>query len=408
MTLNSAITTAWADALASQYNNIRKDILEKAWDYEDTTWSWGAYLLSTDAQITSYSTWQKFVFQANHTNAWTNTLNVNSNWAKSLKDNNWNDLRITSWLIYEFTYNWTNLIASAIFGAPSIYWDWSDWDLVILNWETVNLVLNREYNYNSIDIQAWWTLTTTWEWWIVKIKCLGTCTIDWEIDLTWTAWGNNSLFLPDSNYIIWYWDGWDGWDGWFWDSWGTPWAWWTWTLWYGGWGWGWEPEAPVNDNSWLPWQDWWWDATSFSNWGLGWLWDNSDAWSAWGTSYSWDWSDNSSLQGGAWGWAWGARWGWLVLFASTITWSWDILLTWWVWGDWWDQTWWWIPNAPAWGWGWGWGWGWAAIIINGTDTYSWTINVNWWAWWTWWANSVAWTWVSWTAWTIWSIFRETI
>lgn len=111
MTLNTNTVVAWQDAEASQYNNLRKDVLEKAWDYVITTWSANAYAISTDAQITAYVTWQRFIFEANFSATAAATLNVNTLWAKAIKDRNWSDFtNIVSGWVYEVIYDGTNML----------------------------------------------------------------------------------------------------------------------------------------------------------------------------------------------------------------------------------------------------------------------------------------------------------
>jgi len=126
MSLNTSIVTSGSDALASEYNNLRKDVIEKSWDRAVTTWSSNAYVLSTDAQITSYVAWQRYVFQANFSNTWSCTLNVNTIWAKTIKDFKWNTLwswAVTSWNEVEVIYDWTDLIVlSGVSATTSNEW----------------------------------------------------------------------------------------------------------------------------------------------------------------------------------------------------------------------------------------------------------------------------------------------
>jgi len=156
MSLNSSTTTAWADALASQYNNLRKDVIEKAWDRTITTWSTNAYVLTTDAQITAYSSSQRFVFQANFTNTASCTLNVNSLWAVAIKDSKNNDL-----------------------------WSWA-----ITSWNEVEVI----YDWSSMVVLSWVTLTSTNEW-VWKIASTA------EVD----AWINASNLLVPAHLPVFPW-----------------------------------------------------------------------------------------------------------------------------------------------------------------------------------------------------------
>lgn len=111
--MNSSTTTAWAQALAAQYNNLRKDLIVQAWQYATSTGSANAYLLSIDAQYVAYTAWDVFVFKTNFANTGSATLNVNSLGAKTLKDSEWNTFgswAIPNGTIIEAVYNWTDII----------------------------------------------------------------------------------------------------------------------------------------------------------------------------------------------------------------------------------------------------------------------------------------------------------
>lgn len=111
--MNSSTTTAWAQALASQYNNLRKDVIVQAWQYAVSTGSANAYLLSIDAQYVAYTAWDRFVFKTNFANTGSATLNVNSLGAKTLKDSEWNTFgsgAIPNGTILEWMYNGTDII----------------------------------------------------------------------------------------------------------------------------------------------------------------------------------------------------------------------------------------------------------------------------------------------------------
>lgn len=53
--MNSSTTTAGAQALAAQYNNLRKDVINRG-DYVVATGSSNAFVVALDAQIVAYET----------------------------------------------------------------------------------------------------------------------------------------------------------------------------------------------------------------------------------------------------------------------------------------------------------------------------------------------------------------
>jgi hypothetical protein len=83
--LTSSNVAGGDDALATQYNNLRKDVIQNAGDYETSAGSANAYTLSIDSAITSYAAGQVFKFNANFANTGSATLNVNTIGAKTLK-----------------------------------------------------------------------------------------------------------------------------------------------------------------------------------------------------------------------------------------------------------------------------------------------------------------------------------
>ena len=110
--LVSATVNAGDAANASQYNNIRKDILQNAGDCVASTGSSNAYAISIDSQISAYSNYQVFKFKANFTNTGTATLNVNTLGAKTIKKNNNQDLSpndIQNGQIVVVVYDGTNM-----------------------------------------------------------------------------------------------------------------------------------------------------------------------------------------------------------------------------------------------------------------------------------------------------------
>lgn len=83
MAYNSANVSAGDTGLASQYNNLRDDVLFNAGDYAVTTGSAGAYVLSLDSSI-ALTTGQKVRFKANHASPGASTINVNGLGAVSI------------------------------------------------------------------------------------------------------------------------------------------------------------------------------------------------------------------------------------------------------------------------------------------------------------------------------------
>lgn len=84
---DSVAVVAGQDATAVQYNNLRKDVIQNAGDYEDSGGAASAYTLAIDAAITAYAAGQVFKFKANHANTGAATLNVNGIGAKTIKKN---------------------------------------------------------------------------------------------------------------------------------------------------------------------------------------------------------------------------------------------------------------------------------------------------------------------------------
>lgn len=78
MTLNTSTVVADTDILASQYNDLRKDVIELGGEYAVATGSGGAYAVTVDSQITSLVTGFTVKFKANHTYSGSPTLNINS------------------------------------------------------------------------------------------------------------------------------------------------------------------------------------------------------------------------------------------------------------------------------------------------------------------------------------------
>ena len=285
------------------------------------------------------------------------------------------------------------------------FWDWSDGVLTILNGETVTLN-DTIYNFDTIDIQAWWKLTRTVTTPLqLKVKTL--LKINWTIDLKWKSIITD-LYATSQNFNLKLWVWWAWWLWWY-VSWYVWWAWWTNANWYiiGAW-WAWWGSNNTNYKWWawwnsgVPWWLWWASPGGDSNWFTWW---NSAWWSWWRRNNpSWVWWDtwwnNWGTPGWSaswgWGWAWWG-WGWICFInAYEIQGSWSIDCS---WVNWWNG--WWTWTACWWGWGWGWG-GWAIWIIQWVSSFSWTLNVAWWSWWTAWTTSWSYIWaVAWTAWTNW-------
>jgi len=186
MTLNTSTVTAWQDAEASQYNNLRKDVIEKSWDRTVTTWSANAYVLAADAQIIALVAWQRYVFNANFTNTSSCTLNVNSLWAVAIKDLKNNDLwswAITSWNEVEVMYDWSSMIVLSWVSATEN----NEWTSkiatnveAIARTNTENQVVPIQlFDSNSIIISspavtAWNTSDVSYPHWLVRAPKLTT------------------------------------------------------------------------------------------------------------------------------------------------------------------------------------------------------------------------------------------
>lgn len=113
MSLNSSTVADNDDATAAQYNNLRKDVVQKGGDYATSSGSANAYVLAVDAQIVSaYVEGTTFKFKANFSNTAAPTLNVNSLGAKTIKKNNDEDLiagDIENGQIVSVIYDGTNM-----------------------------------------------------------------------------------------------------------------------------------------------------------------------------------------------------------------------------------------------------------------------------------------------------------
>ena len=409
-------------------------VFYRKWDYDNDNyyWVWGSATTTDLAPMlkydwVSYSILQNNIyFPSNLTRSiltkwWINFIWILQNdwvaweiWKINTSYDN-HQTWLTPWAYYWYDEaNW-DIIAWILFRAISknelsynlinvdYFWNWKDWDLLILDWEIVQIDSSKQYR--NIDINSWWQLEIIWDETVI-LYCLWECIIDWDIicNNKWSGYVKNRFWLIVNTWSWWSWWGWWSW----WDSeWWTWWTWWSWWGWYwaGGW-WGWWYYS-----SWWTWWDWWtpwwigwadwdpWNPWWISAWGWGWT---TSGWSWWNAySYSWWTADDDSSW---WGWGW---WGWILwntpmlwLYIYSLSWNWIIKCNWGNWGNW--GNWWW-STYDWWGWGWGWGWGWV-LWIYWTNNFNWTYEVSWWSWWSWWGWWSWWrnNWVSWNDWTNWT------
>lgn len=82
---DSAEVAGGDDALATQYNALRKDAIQNSGDYAASGGAANAYTLAIDAAIAAYNEGQVFKFKANHLNTGASTLNVNGIGALTIK-----------------------------------------------------------------------------------------------------------------------------------------------------------------------------------------------------------------------------------------------------------------------------------------------------------------------------------
>lgn len=137
MAYNSATTTAWAQALASQYNNLRKDVLSQAGEYVTAWGTANALTFTIDAQITAYFDGLPIPFKASASNTGAATGNVNAIGAKDIKLEDGSALvqgDIVSGRLYMLRYDGTNLIlikggssgsVLTLIPKPNRPWDWT-------------------------------------------------------------------------------------------------------------------------------------------------------------------------------------------------------------------------------------------------------------------------------------------
>lgn len=108
--ISSAVAVADV-ATASQYNNLRRDVVNNAGDYVTTTGAANSYIATIDSSYTSYAAGDKFRLKINASNTGASTLNANGIGTKNITKNGLpliaNDF--IAGQIYELTYDGTNL-----------------------------------------------------------------------------------------------------------------------------------------------------------------------------------------------------------------------------------------------------------------------------------------------------------
>lgn len=86
--LDSGTVASGDDATPAQYNNLRKDVIRNAGDYEVAGGTGDVITLSIDAQYVAYAGGDKIRFQASAVNTGAVTINVNSLGAKTVLKHN--------------------------------------------------------------------------------------------------------------------------------------------------------------------------------------------------------------------------------------------------------------------------------------------------------------------------------
>lgn len=108
---DSAQVAGGDDVLASQYNDLRGDVLKNAGDFEVAAGAANVITLAIDAQITAYEAGQVFKFKASAENTGAVTLNVNGLGARDIVKNDESPLLAGDILtdsIVVVVYNGTN------------------------------------------------------------------------------------------------------------------------------------------------------------------------------------------------------------------------------------------------------------------------------------------------------------
>lgn len=90
--LDSTTVAAGDDALATDYNELRLDVIKNAGDYETAGGTGDVITLATDAQYVAYAAGDVIRFQASALNTGVTTINVNSLGAQTIKKHNDQDL----------------------------------------------------------------------------------------------------------------------------------------------------------------------------------------------------------------------------------------------------------------------------------------------------------------------------
>ena len=339
------------------------------------------------------------------------------------KFNTWYDNNqswLTAWNYYWFNSSTWIIGSWTIFRAISdtelnieiinqqIFWDWSDWDLIVDN--NYDLALNSLKQFNNITINSWKKIYSSQKW-VAMIKCRWTLILNWDINLIWNWEENLDNVYGKSVYgQLYYWTWWAWWNWWSDGAGSDYWAWWAWwttdNVFWWWWGW-WSANESKNWWTWwtwwTPWWNWWawwnyasWQSWWISSWWWGWWWFHSPWWNWWNAYWSpwWDWGWQYANSWWGWWWWWW-KWGWLLLFAKNIIFNWwNIKCDWWAWWNGWNWY-------GRWGWWWGWWWwGWWFVMCLYSNI-SWTIDVssNWWAWWNGWTSGSSGAWWAWWNWT---------
>jgi len=113
MALNSTTVAGGDSALATDYNELRLDVISKAGEYAIVGGTANVLTLSVDAQYVAYTAGDRAVFEAASDNTAATTINVNSIGAKTIKKQDGLDLVAGDFVsgdIYEILYDGTNFL----------------------------------------------------------------------------------------------------------------------------------------------------------------------------------------------------------------------------------------------------------------------------------------------------------
>ena len=180
----SAESIAWTDTWGTWAKNwvLPSDIAanEQSWTfvYAVDGEASDTYVIALTPTLTAYTAWQRIRFKATTINTWACTINVDSLWAKSIKDRAGNDPvngLIAASDITDLIYDWTNFVIDS---APKLSTDaiattWTDIVTYITPkqakdnyWQTANI--NGD-NVTFTDTSAHvWTLTI--DLWVSNVK----------------------------------------------------------------------------------------------------------------------------------------------------------------------------------------------------------------------------------------------